>query len=69
MKKSVKIDLASKSSKDLVKMLADLHKELVETKVKHHLGQIKDTSVFHKHHRKIAIINQLLADKPNEQNK
>lgn len=69
MKKSVKIDLAAKSSSDLEKRLVELQKELVETKVKHHLGQIKDTSVFQKRREEFATIKQLLANKQNEQSK
>lgn len=63
MKKSVKIDLTSKSSLDLQKRLVSLEQEIVESKVKHHLGQIKDTSIFTKHRSEIALIKQILAKK------
>ncbi len=54
MKKTVKIDLREKSSKDLQKHIKDKSKELLELKVKHNLGKVKDTSVFTKLKSEIA---------------
>jgi|GEM_PF-4710313 len=60
MKKTVKIDLQDKSALDLQKHLNDKRKELLETKVKHHMGQIKDTSVFNKIRSEVTYCLELL---------
>ncbi len=55
MKKTAKIALREKSSKDLLSHLSKLKADLQDAKLKHHLGQVKDTSVFAKLKAEISL--------------
>lgn len=63
MKKTAKIALREKSEKDLQKHVESLKSQLLETKVKHHMGQQKDTSFFKKVKSELAFVLTLLANK------
>jgi len=60
MKKTDKIAYKQKSREELVKLLADLKKQLVESRSKQYLGNLKDTSVFKKIHSEIALVSTLI---------
>ena len=62
MKKTDKISYRQKSPAELVKLLAELKKKLVETKIKHLTGNQKDTSVFQKIKYEIAFISTILKE-------
>ncbi len=64
MKKSDKIAYHQKNPPQLEKELEVVRKELVETRIKHSSGQLKDTSVLKKLKYKIALISTLLGQKP-----
>jgi len=66
MKKTDKISYSQKSSDELKKDLIDLRKTLVETNAKFATGNQKDSSVFTKTKRKIALVLTLLTQKKNE---
>ena len=67
MKKTDKISYKQKSTEELQKLLIDLKKQLVETRIKHLTGNQKDTSVFKKIKYEIALILTIIKenDKPN----
>lgn len=60
MKKTDKISYQQKPKEELLKLLADAQKKLVETKAKLMTGNQKDTSVFKKVKYEIALISTLL---------
>lgn len=60
MKKTDKIAYRQKSPVELKKELANLGKQLIELKAKHHTGNQKDTSVFKKVKYQIAFISTIL---------
>jgi ribosomal protein L29 len=60
MKKTDKIAYKQKSREELVKLLTDLKKKLIEFKSKQYLGNQKDTSVFKKIHSEIALVSTLI---------
>lgn len=62
MKKTDKMSYRQKSSLELQKSLADLHKKLVETKVKHLMGNQKDTSQINKIKYEIALVSTLITE-------
>jgi ribosomal protein L29 len=62
MKKTDKISYRQKSEVELLKLLTDLKKKLVETKAKHLSGNQKDTSVFRKIKHEIAFILTILKE-------
>jgi ribosomal protein L29 len=66
MKKTDKISYSQKSFDELKKDLLDLRKTLVETNAKFATGNQKDSSVFTKTKRKIALVLTLLTQKKNE---
>lgn len=66
MKKTDKISYRQKSSDELKKDLLDLRKSLIETNAKFATGNQKDSSVFTKTKRQIALILNLLSQKKNE---
>ncbi|MDD4106866.1 MAG: 50S ribosomal protein L29 [Candidatus Shapirobacteria bacterium] len=66
MKKTDKISYRQKSSDELKKDLLELRKTLIETNAKYATGNQKDSSIFVKTKRKIALILTLLSEKENE---
>ena len=60
MKKTDKIAYKQKSREELIKLLTDLKKKLIEAKSKQYLGNQKDTSVFKKIHSEIALVSTLI---------
>lgn len=62
MKKTDKMSYRQKSSLELQKSLADLHKKFVETKVKHLMGNQKDTSQINKIKYEIALVSTLITE-------
>lgn len=66
MKKTDKISLRQKSSSELQKNLFDLRKNLIESNAKYGTGNQKDTSVFKKIKKQIALILTLLSETNNE---
>jgi ribosomal protein L29 len=60
MKKTDKISYRQKSKEELQKVLADLKKQLVETRAKHLMGNQKDTSVFKKMNYQISFIETII---------
>ncbi len=66
LKKTVKISLAEKTTKELQTELQKLRHFLVESTVKHHSQGLKDSSVFKKSKAEIGYIHLLLSKiKPN----
>lgn len=64
MKKTAKIALREKSPKDLLSHVQKLKADLQDSKLKHHLGQIKDTSIFAKIRAEISLcLNELAKTK------
>jgi len=66
MKKTDKISYRQKSQDELKKDLLNLRKSLIETNVKFATGNQKDSSVFTKTKRQVALILTLLVEKKNE---
>ena len=66
MKKTDKISYRQKSSDELKKDRLELRKSLIETTAKYATGNQKDSSVFVKTKRKIALVLTLLSEKENE---
>jgi len=66
MKKTDKISYRQKSQDELKKDLLNLRKSLIETNAKFATGNQKDSSVFAKTKRQIALILTILAEKKNE---
>jgi ribosomal protein L29 len=66
MKKTDKIAYRQKSLPELTKDLIDLRKSLIEINAKYATGNQKDTSVFKKTKRQIALVLTLLKEKQNE---
>ena len=66
MKKTDKISYRQKSPDELKKDLLDLRKSLIEINAKFATGNQKDSSVFAKTKRQIALILTLLSNKKNE---
>lgn len=66
MKKTDKISYRQKSVEELVKLLDNLKKKLVETKTKHAMGNQKDTSDIKKIKYEIALVSTLITEKEND---
>jgi ribosomal protein L29 len=66
MKKTDKISYRQKSPDELKKDLLNLRKSLIETNAKFATGNQKDSSVFTKNKRQIALILTLLSENKNE---
>ena len=66
MKKTDRISYREKTGEELIKILGDKRKTLVETKVKHVAGNQKDTSVFEKIKYEISYISTLLTEKKHD---
>ena len=66
MKKTDKISYRQKSKDELKKDLLNLRKSLIETNAKFATGNQKDSTVFTKTKRQIALILTLLGEKKNE---
>jgi len=62
MKKTDKMSYRQKPPEELQKLLTDLKKKLVETKMKHLTGNQKDTSVFRKIKYEIAFVSTILKE-------
>jgi ribosomal protein L29 len=62
MKKTDKMSYRQKPKEELLKLLTDLKKKLVETKMKHLTGNQKDTSVFRKIKYEIAFISTIFKE-------
>lgn len=62
MKKTDKISYRQKSPSELTKLLSDLNKKLVETRIKHHTGNQKDTSLIRKIKYEIALVSTLITE-------
>jgi ribosomal protein L29 len=62
MKKTDKITLREKSAQELQKTLADTQKQLVESKAKFALGNLKDSSLIGKLKYQIALIKTLIGN-------
>lgn len=60
MKKTDKIAYKQKTKAELIIILADLKKKLMEAKSKQYLGNQKDTSVFKKIQSEIALTSTLI---------
>ena len=65
MKKTDKIALSSKTAAELLTLLAAKQKEKVEAKSKQFLGNLKDTSIFRKLTREMAVISTYLRKNQN----
>ncbi len=61
MKKTDKITLREKSAEELNKLLSDTQKQLVESKAKLALGNLKDSSLVGKLRYQIALIKTLIS--------
>ncbi|MFA7301310.1 MAG: 50S ribosomal protein L29 [Candidatus Shapirobacteria bacterium] len=61
MKKTDKIGLSEKTAVELITLIAAKRKEQVENKSKQFLGNLKDTSIFRKLRREIAVISTHLS--------
>ncbi|MDP4009836.1 MAG: 50S ribosomal protein L29 [Candidatus Shapirobacteria bacterium] len=66
MKKTDKISYRQKSVAELQKLLSNSKKNLVESRMKFHTGNQKDTSIFKKIKYEIVYILTLLKEKENE---
>ena len=66
MKKTDKISYRQKSPDELKKDLLNLRKSLIETNAKFATGNQKDSSLFTKTKRQIALILTLLSENKNE---
>lgn len=60
MKKTDKISYQQKPKEELIKLLTEAQKKLVETKAKLMTGNQKDSSVFKKVKYEVALISTLL---------
>jgi ribosomal protein L29 len=60
MKKTAKIGLSEKTATELLTLLSQKRKEIVENKSKQFLGNLKDTSIFRKLRREVAKISTSL---------
>lgn len=60
MKKTDKIAYKQKTKEELITLLVDLKKKLMEAKSKQYLGNQKDTSVFKKIQSEIALTSTLI---------
>lgn len=60
MKKTDKIGLSEKTATELLTLLSQKRKEIIENKSKQFLGNLKDTSVFRKLRREVAKISTSL---------
>lgn len=66
MKKTDKISYIQKSPEELKKDLVDLRKSLIESNAKYATGNQKDSSIFKKTKRQIALVLTLLSQNKNE---
>jgi ribosomal protein L29 len=62
MKKTDKISYRQKTVAELQQLRSDFQKKLVESKVKHFTGNLKDTSIFKKFKYEIALISTILTE-------
>lgn len=61
MKKTDKIGLSEKTKAELLNLISAKRKEIVESKTKQFLGNLKDTSIFRKLRREVASMSTYLA--------
>lgn len=61
MKKTDKIVLTEKTVSELLNLISQKRKEVVESKTKQFLGNLKDTSIFRKLRREVATLSTHLA--------
>jgi len=66
MKKSDKMPYHQKNIDELSQQLVSIRKKLVETRIKHSGGQLKDTSVFKKLKYQISLILTIIRQKQND---
>lgn len=66
MKKTDKIGLSSKTAAELLNLISVKRKEIVESKTKQFLGNLKDTSIFRKLRREVARLSTSLAKQNND---
>ncbi|MFZ2153513.1 MAG: 50S ribosomal protein L29 [Microgenomates group bacterium] len=66
MKKTDKMSYRQKSLPELQKLMADLQKKLVETRLKHLTGNQKDTSQIRKVKYEIAYVLTLITENGNK---
>jgi len=66
MKKSDKMPYHQKNIVELNQQLASVRKQLVEARIKHGGGQLKDTSVFKKLKYQISLILTIIKQKQND---
>jgi len=68
MKKSDKIDYHQKTISELNTLLVSVRKKLVESRIKHGNGQLKDSSIFKKLKYEMALVLTIISQKQNEKN-
>jgi len=66
MKKSDKMPYHQKSITELNQQLVSVRKQLIEARIKHGGGQLKDTSIFKKLKYQISLILTIIRQKQNE---
>jgi len=66
MKKSDKMPYHQKNIAELNQQLASIRKKLVEARIKHGGGQLKDTSIFKKLKYQISLILTIVRQKQND---
>lgn len=66
MKKTDKIKYQKMTVDKLQKEMVTIKTNLIQLRIKHSLGQVKDTSLFKKSRYVIAYLNTLIAQKQNE---
>jgi len=66
MKKTDKISYRQKNKEELIKILIEARKKLIETKSKQATGNLKDTSVFAKIRYEIALVSTLIKENKND---
>ena len=69
MKKTDKIALSTKTAAELIIIQATKRKEQVEAKSRQFLGNLKDTSIFRKLRRELAVISTYLQKAKNDTQK
>jgi ribosomal protein L29 len=68
MKKSDKISYHQKTIAELEALFVSAQKKLIESRIKHSNGQLKDSSVFKKLKYEMALILTIISKKQNEKN-
>jgi len=66
MKKTEKVNYQQKTVSELQVLLASAKKKMVESRIKHTGGQLKDSSIFKKIKYEIALILTLISQKKHE---